>query len=53
MLKVVQRNRLRQHRHVLSKDDYERVKNVLLGRLMEPDKEAGPEKHGKRLWIRI
>jgi len=26
--------------------------NVLLWRLTEPDKQAGPGKHGNRLWTR-
>ena len=30
--------------------DYLGEKSVLLQRLIEPDKEVGPGKHGKRLW---
>jgi len=42
---------LRWYGHVFRKDDDDDwVKNMLLWRLREPGKEAGPGKHRKRLW---
>ena len=53
IVKVVQRNRSRWHRHVLRKDDSDCVKSVLLWKLRELDKKVGPGEHGKSLWTRI
>ena len=37
----------------LRKHGNDLVKNMLLWRLREPDKEVGPEKYGKRWWTKI
>jgi len=38
---------------ILKKDDDDWVQNVLLWRLTESDKEIGPERCGKRFWIKM
>ena len=53
IVKVVQRNKLRRYGHLKKKKDDDWVKNVLLWRLSESDKEVDPGKHGKSLWTRM